>query len=278
MPEKIILSIDSQILNSFEACPRLCYYKFVKKYSAAIKSAALDKGDLIHLMLKQHYEMLRSGIKYDAIPPAVVAGGEDCLVKLDAPVDILEEVIRTYQQYAAYYAGEYWNPQYIEEVFSKEIYEDESLVVLYEGKVDLVVQQGIVDHKSSARRGEPSAMSNQFMGYCWAFGMNNLIINKIGWQKTLEPKDKFERYTKSYPNEIIDEWKNHTIVVGKQLAADLHDQERMQQRYNMSSCDKFGGCLYEKVCLSVPEVRAWVLSNQFVQVEEWNPGKVLETK
>src|SRR5438094_6124940 len=137
MPEKIILSIDSQILNSFEACPRLCYYKFVKKYSSTIKSAALDKGDLIHIMLKQHYEMLRAGIKYKDIPAAVVAAGEECLVKLDAPVDVLEEVIKTYQQYAAYYSGEFWQPLYIEEVFSKKIYEDDSLVVLYEGKVDL---------------------------------------------------------------------------------------------------------------------------------------------
>ena len=73
------------------------------------------------------------------------------------------------------------------------------------------------DHKHSKRRGPVHPLSNQFIGYCWMLGVNNIMINKIGFQISLKPSEKFERPILSYPKDVIDWWVQNTIWWVKML-------------------------------------------------------------
>src|SRR5204862_6305778 len=97
---------------------------------------------------------------------------------------------------------------------------------------------GIVDHKSSSRRGTPSGLDNQFLGYCWALDVNNLVINKIGFQKTLKNEDKFERHVKSYSKELLDEWRVNSIRSAIELYCSMKDVSELAKQKDYTSCGK----------------------------------------
>jgi len=290
-------------------CARRCKYAFVDKIQPMTKAEALDKGGLLHELLKVHYIVIMKDyerllkletfkpLKIENIQPPVVADFTEVdleelressiqqLVKkhydyittsIDLPIEICEEVYKTYSQYAQYYNNDGWFPIAIENPFSKLLFEDTDLCILYEGITDLVTQNLIVDHKSSSRRGEPLSLSNQFIGYAWALGINNVIINKVGFQKTLEPKDKFERYTKSYTKDMIEEWRINTIAWALKLFYHLSNLDEMEQDTNFTSCDKYGGCIYASICETEREARSWKIQNNFKIGEEWSPAKELE--
>lgn len=296
---KIVLAIDSSIFNTYQLCHRRAYFGFVHKIEPMTKEVYFDRGTLIHQMLKYHYRLLRHNTRnpmpdgkiktfsYRDIIRIVCDKAERFSLHLDAQPEEIIRTIETYQEYADYYEGENWNPIMVEEPFSKVLYDDDDVTILWEGIVDLLIQHGIVDTKSSERRGEPSSLSYQFQGYCWALERNTLIVNKVGFQKTLKAKDKFERYTKSYPQEILDEWKNEVIeVVLSELLPDVieADEEtrkgeiltcKMYRKANKTSCDKFGQCRYFDICTTVPELRMWKIENKYKVGIPWEPAKSL---
>ena len=145
---------------------------------------------------------------------------------------------------------------------------------MYQGKIDLTIAISNahlipIDHKSSSRRGKPEYLSNQFQGYCWLLGVNNIIINKIGFQKTLKDNEKFERHTLSYPPELIEEWRQNAIYWLKKY---ISDGERNFYPPNFTSCDKYSGCIYEEVCRKTEEVREYKLSQLFQERPKWDVG------
>lgn len=280
---KAQMVLDSQILNNYQACPTKAYYAFILNAKLPIKTEDLDKGDFIHYMLKFHYKLVMHNqqhrgkiIPYEEIINIVKRKAENYVLKLDLPAELAIQVYKTYDEYARYYQNEHWQILEVERPFAKVLYEDEKIRIIYCGIIDLLTNVAIVDHKSSSKRGEPTGLSNQFMGYSWAFGVNNLVINKVGFQKTLEPKDKFERYTKSYFKEILDEWQENTIRTALELYDDYNNLEQMTKKKNLTSCDKYSGCIYRKLCESNKEVREFILSKNYSIGEPWKPLKSIE--
>lgn len=301
MPDKKVLALDSQILNTYQLCARRCKYQFVDRLSPLVKAVALDKGGLLHEVLKVHYLYLmkdftriRNLKSFDGRTLLDETANELSLVQVvrkhfdfvsmdsDLPLDICEEVWNTYVQYEQYYRSDGWMPIAVEQSFSKVLFEDDDLIILYEGIIDWLDNTKIVDHKSSSRRGEPLALSNQFMGYAWAFGVHNVVINKIGFQKTLDAKDKFERYTKSYPADMIAEWRENTIQWALRLFYHLNHIEEMEKDFNLTSCDKYGGCIYAGStadlgpCQTERQARSWKIQNKYKVGEVWSPAGDLE--
>lgn len=289
------LMIDSQILNTYQSCTCKTYYQFVRNIRGLFKETALDKGGLLHEIMKYHYEFIKYNqshiydgsvgeqfqgkeITYQQIIQTSIKKAQDYVLNSDLDVKTCEEVINTYQEYAQYYVNDNWEIVSVENPFAKVIYEDEDLKIVYCGIVDLVTTKAIVDHKSSSRRGNPTGLSNQFMGYAWAFNLNNVVINKIGFQKTLSAQEKFERHTKSYPQDLIDEWKANAIRVAKDLFLDLQNQEQMVAKKNFTSCDKYSGCLYEKICGTQNEAREFIIGKDYMIGEPWNPAEKLQKK
>lgn len=293
------LAVDSQILNTLCACPRKVDLEFLQNWRPNEKVEAFEKGDLMHKMLAYYYRARMAGrsdvSKYvdEAVELAWVSA-----VDMELTESTVEENIKQFREYAQYYDRDAWRPLEVERPFSKVLYrrEDdvewrvgdviatdatpgaekivlrEGLQILYEGIIDLIADTPhgifVVDHKTSSRRSHTSRLSNQFMGYSWATGTYNFIINKVGFQKTLKPKDRFVRQMISYNDQLLREWQQQAIYWIGQLI------KYIDTGYfppNFTSCDKYSGCILESVCESIPMVREFKLQTNFYIGKNWSP-------
>jgi hypothetical protein len=193
---------------------------------------------------------------------------------------MVEEDIRQFRENILYWQRDGWKILEVEQSFSKVLYErpdapgKEVIRILYEGIIDLIVEHPspagiyVVDHKSASRKSTPAKTSNQFMGYCWSLGMNQIIINRVGFQKTLPASERFQRLFISYENELLKEWVQQAVYWAQVLAS------YMDNNYfppNFTSCDKYAGCIFQQVCGTIPQVRDFKLQSFYYQGEPWSP-------
>jgi len=298
-----ILSIDSQILNSIQACARKTNYQFVRNLNPPVKAEALERGSLIHDMLEIYYSLKGNCIKENApwigkltsaglvdpmsahptdhasIVKLCIEAGNYFSTQINLDANICAATIKTFRDYAEYYEHDSWHALAVEEVGSKILHEDDELKIVYNFKVDLVAEKGTIiapwDHKSGARNEEPTSLSNQFIGYCYGLNVTNIVINKIGFQKTLSAKERFPRYILSIDPVRIEEWRQNAIYWCRMLAYSLDvDQWPM----NLTHCDKYSGCIYERICTTTPESRERTINIDYVVGEKWDVASMLESK
>jgi len=287
---KQVLMIDSQILNMYQECGTKFYYNFIMNVRPLFKPEAFDKGDLLHHMLKFHYKMLRHNqivktdinkgklISYNEIIQICVKKAQSHMLGLDLDVDLGLEVIKTYESYARYYTNESWQILEVERPFARVLFESDDIKIVYCGIIDLLTHVCIADHKSSSRRGNISALSNQFMGYAWAFNLYNVVINKIGFQKTLKPEEKYERQTMSYSTANINEWINNTTRTAIALYEDLQRIQELMNKRNFTACDKYSGCVFQNICAANPDAREFIINKDYKIGDPWLPVKGLSVK
>lgn len=293
------IALDSQILNTVQACARKVNFEFIQNWRPTEKAEALEKGDLMHRMLAHYYRAKLEGRTdinvaiEEAVELAHVAS-----INMDLNESTIDENIMQFKAYCLYYQNDGWKPLEVERPFSKVLYrrEDEvvwrvgdvvateqtpnavktvlseGLQILYEGVIDLIADTPhgifVTDHKTASRRSTPSKLSNQFMGYCWATESFNFIVNRIGFQKTLAASERFQRPFLSYNKQILDEWAQNAIYWTKML---VHYIDTGFFPPNFTSCDKYSGCIFQKVCESIPEVREFKLVSNFYVGEPWSP-------
>ena len=308
MTQQRIFSFDSQILNTFSSCARKYQYTFIDNLRTPDKAEALEKGDLIHKGLEVYYslqldkpnfetevwkELRGTGIfsnvqlvqneklkfNHQNLQTLSVQVMQYFATKMDLPTDEVNEVIHHFREYTNYFQHDSWHPLAVEEVGSKALFEDEELKLIYNFKIDMVAEKGNIiapwDHKTSKRRQDPSSLSNQFIGYCYGLGLNNIIINKIGFQKTLSPKERFNRFILTIDNERISEWVENTIYWATQAIRAI-DSDYFP--LNLTSCDKYSGCIYSRLCESDPESRLYKIERDFKVDRPWDVAGVLEEK
>jgi hypothetical protein len=283
MNEKRIFVVDSQILNTAMECERKANWTFGANLEPLTKPSYFEKGDLIHQMLAAYYKMrkyrsrwqLNKKIHADIVHSCVIIGRR-AAIKMNLDIEDVEEVVRTFVEYATFRANDGWdNVIAVEEVGSKVLYEDESMLILYQFKIDLVINLMNcnlmpVDHKSSSRRTKANEMSNQFKGYCWGLGVNNITVNKIGFQKTLKAEEKFNFETISYSPDIIQEW---IEIATYYLKRYIGFSEVGFFPPNFTSCDKYSGCLFREICNKSPQMRDYKLAQLFQERDHWDVGK-----
>jgi len=294
---KKTISLDSQVLNSIQSCAQKTDYNFVQHIQPLKKADALEKGSLMHTMLEVYYSLIGNCIdpkseifnkinevgftarpeKRNEAKDFALQVGQWYASTLDLPLEVCNEVIFQFDEYCKYYANDTWKPLAVERVGSKILYDSDDLRVIYNFKIDLVAQRANTiapfDHKTSTRRETPSPLSNQFAGY--AFGVNamNVVVNKIGFQKTLKPADRFQRFFLTYSKAQLEEWQSNTIYWAHQLAAKL---ETNYWEKNLTSCDKYSGCAYAPICEASPALRERVIENQYHIGEKWDVALALE--
>jgi hypothetical protein len=169
----------------------------------------------------------------------------------------------------------------VEEPFSIVLYENANYVVdpknpglriMFEGLVDLVAELPnqplcVFDHKSESRKSTPYKLSHQFQGSAFAFKVDTVVVNKVGFQKTLPEKERFRRIFLDYTNTpLLHEWRLDAIK--KVLEAiERHKREALTQKpdwpRNRTSCDKYSGCVFQEVCAANPMVRGVKLQTWF---------------
>lgn len=282
--DKAIIAVDSTKLNVLQLCARKYAMVFRDNLSPLSKPDFLERGDLIHKMLATYYVMRRSRSRWtqnnrthDDVVKACLRIGEHFAIKMQLNMDSVDETFFQFNEYCKHYEHDGWDRIIaVEQVGSAVLYEDEHLVIVYEIKPDLVLQLDngliVVDHKTAKQRKEPSKLANQFMGYPYVLGINNICINKIGFQKTLKPAERFQRYTLSYANDVLAEWKDNTVWWIKQLLKHI-DEDFWPA--NFTSCDKWGGCVFEHVCMKERIAREYELQRSFEVSEHWDVGRGL---
>lgn len=183
-------------------------------------------------------------------------------------------VLDTCQQYLDFYRNDHWIPLEVEVVKSKLLYEDDDIRILWKAKLDLVVDtnQGIypVDHKTMKQNRDATSMNNQFMGQCLIQGSRSVFIDKIGFQKTLPPAEKFVRKPVNYTVDRLTEWQGETLPHYAYMLLSYAENGHFPP--NFTSCEgKYGKCIFEKVCTSDRNMREHELKQNFMVGPEWNP-------
>jgi hypothetical protein len=100
-------------------------------------------------------------------------------------------------------------------------------------------------------------------------------MNKIGFQKTLTPAERFQRFVFNIDKDRIEEWKVNAIWWVR-LYADCIESDNYPM--NLTSCDKYSGCIFKRICESDPNSREYKLARDFSTVEKWDVAKSLEAK
>lgn len=275
IPKKNII-LDATILSTLMSCARLTDFRFNHDLiPISGKSSSLEMGSLVHFVLENFYKNIRDGIKRDDAIGFGLTAGETYIeteVKNTSEEDI-QLVWDTMHQYLEFYKNDSWIPIDVEYVKSEVIYEDDEIRIMWKAKLDLTVDtnNGIypVDHKTMRARRDSSSLNNQFMGQCILMKTRGVIINKIGFQKSLKPSEKFTRPIISYSLDRLTEWSQIILPFwAKQLLA---YSEIGFWPPNFTHCEnKYGFCAFKGICEVDSGMREEALRLNFVKGEKWD--------
>jgi hypothetical protein len=274
--EKLIVKADSQILNSIDLCAQRYEMEHVQNFRVLKKAPALEKGGIMHDMVAHYYRnrMIDRHITHAHIVTSeCIEIGREALARTSINIEEFEkEDIVTFRNYILAKQFDGWIIRFVERPFSKILYDSDDLMIIIEGIVDLGIERpkeghAVVDHKTESRKSHPFILSNQFQLYNWAFG-EDVIINKIGYQTSLDDKERFRRYTLTWSEALIEEWKVDTIRAIRR-AIGWHKEGVFER--NRTSCDKYSGCIFKRVCAAEPQVRSHILAAYFKKDKPWDP-------
>ena len=303
------LVLDATTLSALMNCARLTEFQYkLNLRQSTGKSNSLEVGTLAHTILEHFYKSIIQGLKREqAIGIGMIAGElvvrgcQHCTDWTDTensppcghkpnefpglkntPMDSTSKpnrvgwkhVFDTMEQYFAFYRNDSWVPLFAEEVRGDILYEDDDIRILWKAKLDLGVDtnQGIfpVDHKTMSQRRETNSMNNQFIGQCLIMKTRNVVINKIGWQTTLKPEEKFTRAVLSYSADRLMEWQSEILPFYAYQLLTFEEAGYYPPRFD--HCEgKYGPCPFLNVCEADRNMREEELRLNFTKVEEWNP-------
>lgn len=274
---KRYVRIDSQILSTLGRCSREAQLRFLENLEPMERRIAFDRGSQVHAAFQTYYGMLKEGFHFkDARDKAL----QDSLAFAMTTEIENPEVMRVQgiiEEYFEYRKDETWIPLAVEQGFSQILYDSDELQILYEGRIDLIVENSQemrfpVDHKTTSMRTQQTELQNQFMGYCWATGCKQFVINDIGLHKSrMKPDERFQRIVLSYNQTLLDEWQYSAIATIKQW---VQAMEANIYQPNFANCQRrFGSCDFVKVCCAEPDFRVEVIKREFNVRDEWDPLK-----
>lgn len=183
-------------------------------------------------------------------------------------------VLQTCDEYFEFWKSDFWVTLETEVVKSKILYEDDDIRILFKSKLDWIVDTntGIYpcDHKTMKQNRDNVSLNNQFIGQCFIMDTRNVFINKVGFQKSLKPAEKFKRVTISYSAARLYEWQSEILPYWCKTAIMYAEQGYYPPNFN--NCDgKFGYCIFKECCESNPDMRSEVLRLNFKVGPQWNP-------
>ena len=310
MGGKTNVILDATMLTSLMSCGRLTDFRFNHNFQAiGGKSNSLECGSLVHTFLEYYYKNIIKGYSKDkamafafVMAEMYIKGCHQCqkFVATDevpkplcghkpnefpglfnTPKDSegyktgWQWVLDTLDQYCAFYRNDHWVPLEIEVVKKEILYEDDEVRILWKAKIDMVsdTNQGIfsVDHKTMKQRRDTNSMNNQFMGQCFLMKTQKVFLNKIGFQTSLKPEEKFTRPPVSYSSPRLFEWQSETLPYWAKVM--IMYAETGHWPPNFTQCEsKYGNCpFYENICSADPGMREEELKKYFIIGDPWNP-------
>lgn len=301
--------MDSQVLTTLMTCGRLTDFRFnMSLQSIKGKSNSLECGSIVHTFMEYYYKNIINGIDKTkalgfgmAAAELYIRGCQMCTDFVPTPefpkppcghkVNEFQGVkntpkdseahktgwswaLKTCEQYVEFYKNDHWVPLEVEIVKQKVLYEDDEIRIMWKAKLDLTADtnQSIlpIDHKTMKQQRPNNSLNNQFIGQCHIMNTRNMVINKIGFQTSLKPEERFTRSIISYSAPRLMEWASDTLPFYARML--LMYAETGYFPPNYSNCEgKYGPCPFKGVCESDPGMREEELKLNFVVGPEWNP-------
>ena len=270
--------MDSQILSTLMSCARLLDFRFnMHLQPSSGRGKNIEMGSMVHRILEEFYKNRIAGKSYNNAIDLEAGwnyfkGAEPEYQPTNMDISDANTVIDTMTQYFDFWrATDSWTPLEVECVKGKVIYEDDEIRLLWKAKLDLLVDTnaGIipVDHKSMKQNRKGNKKNVQFIGQCVVSETRNMIVNKIGFQKTLPPEEKFLRAVNSYSLDNLAEFTAIAAYYAKQLK-NYSEEEYFPP--NFTHCDKWSGCMFDSVCNSDRGMRNEELKLHFHIGEPWD--------
>lgn len=268
--------LDATVLSSLMSCARLTDFRYNQNLQPLEgKSVSLEMGSIVHAILENYYRNLMNGLsRSDAQSTAFIAGNEYIIKEVTTcSSEDISLAIKTTEQYFEYYKNENWVPLFVEHVKKEILYEDEDLRIMWKAKFDLGVDtpSGIfpVDHKTMKQRRDTLTLNNQFIGQCILTKSRQIIINKIGFQTSLKPQDKFTRPVLSYSYDRLMEWQQEILPYWAKMMLMYHESSYYPP--NFTHCEnKYGFCVFKSVCEADRNMRETELKHSFKVGEPWD--------
>jgi len=267
---------------------RLCEARYNYRHNILIgkpgKAPAMERGSLIHLGNEIYYQALKDGLGYDAaVGMALSKIREAGVVTTDLDNDIINRCVDVMEEYYDHWriADQSFEIIEVEQPFMYELFTNDEVRIFLTGKIDLITSDNKytnepMDHKSYDRSYEVGRMVNQFKCYAVATKSNYLTVNKIGFQKTLKPHEKFLRPRLTFDPLILEEWKQNVIttLMNSYLSCVAENKWPM----NETSCEKYNRrCEFYEICDSsgLP-AKNWKINSEYIKISPWDVTQVMK--
>lgn len=282
--------IDSSMLSTFMACPAKFDYVYNRHLvPLAGISKSIRRGTIVHDGALAYWkEMIASGDFKVAVAKAVEIIRIGLESHIDFDPDFKLETLQGIIEFFKHIQTLSWIPLEAEKFFRVLVYtnEDTKLRIYLTGRIDLILRTPQipilpVDNKTETERWFHSQMSNQFRIYCIATKTNLLGVQRIGFQKTLEAKDKFKMETLPFDQDVLDEWREKTLLhYVQQLILAHHEGFYPMNPTNCIhghfKCQFSDDNDHKGICNVSRSVREQKIARYFLVGEAWDPAKLSE--
>jgi PD-(D/E)XK nuclease superfamily len=282
---KLNIAIDASQLDMFILCAERYNIRYRQNRVTPVKAHQLDRGSVVHVGCEIYYRALKDGSNYqDAVTAALSKVREAAVVSSDLEPEETNRVVEVMEEYFDYWrvADQNFRIDAVEQPFIYLLYEDDEMTINLAGKIDMIVSDDKYskvpyDHKSYDRRGEVLRMTNQFQNYAVVTNSNYLFVNRIGFQSSVPPHDKFMRVPLSYDPYYLEQWRQNTIKIIKHQYLEFLVENVWPMNY--TSCDKYNRrCEYYEVCdSSGMEAKLYKLERNYVVTDAWDVSKALRS-
>jgi len=305
MSEKYVLALDASQIKTFDGeCQLMWAYLYRENLRlTGADSSAMNKGTIIHFLLEHFYKLLASNPNLQRKEAA--QGAIDIFQKVikESPEasfgfdkDLLNFLCQRFIQYVYNYTGRDLVPATnktngvvgIELGFSKILHEDENVLFLLEGRIDLLHNYDVngnevlcvVDHKTQDRETHLFDFRPQMLTYALAADTDYAMINYVGLQKELT-KTSLRRQGCNIPKWMREEWKEYilkNIFWPIYWIEKFNESNEVKFRRNRSSCaGAFDShpCMFTQLCwIQNNELRENLKKSKYEKVPKWEPWKM----
>lgn len=251
-----------------------CHHAWALAYRENLKKAdavteVLDEGSFIHALLEIYYSLRSMNPQESMFTHGKAAlelvDNNQVYLGYNISVDRFRFLGTRFMQYLARYSTSDFIPVFqnskpaVEVGFSKILYEDHKSLFIVESRLDLIVEMSgeylWIDHKTQGAANDLYKYTPQFLTYAWATGFRRGMINYVRTHQTYNDKYTLYRDLITFPEFIIDEWKQELLHLFIDIARVLEtfgpnvDSEKFRRtRASCSGAFNKTPCMFTQVC------------------------------